>query len=378
VEALRQDLALATGALRSDRIRDDFRESVGVLFGGFFQRKMKDLETLSRTLGEDRGVVEPGALVDYWKGLERHAEECDRILKEYLAFVEGALVRSAKLDDGICDIADAFLRKIAHDTDIEWPRFTIFAEDEFFAPLTDIIRLRYPHFSVWNLPVLAHEFGHFATPKLKDRIRGVSPLNDLRRQLEREAVQGLPQAAQEEAVQAFRLQLAEFIADAFAVHTVGPAFVHACVHLRFEPAHAHEERGGYPTEARRAQVLFRMLDGMDPAYAKVTAALRSRWQGSLTAAGAGGPAADPWLDALADRLRTTFEDVVPAARFGVDHWRQAADLGLRLLNADWESGAGALGLGEVLNAAWLCRLREGEQATPTISARALYLCRKAG
>jgi len=186
VETLRQDLVLAASALTNEAIRPDLRESVNVLFAGFIQRKTEALAALARTVSNGVSVGR-GALVPHWLQFEEHVVECDKLLREYFAFVEGALVRSAGLDNRICDLADEYLRHLARVTTVDWTRMTILADSEFFAPMTDIIRMRYPHFSIWNLPVLAHEFGHFATPRLQDRLGGTDPLKEFRRKIRTQA-----------------------------------------------------------------------------------------------------------------------------------------------------------------------------------------------
>ena len=89
------------------------------------------------------------------------------LFEESLALVEGALVRGAKLDNGLCQIADALLDELRTKADVAWGRFTILAEGEFFGEMAQIIRLRFPEVSIWNLPIAAHEFGHFVGPELK-------------------------------------------------------------------------------------------------------------------------------------------------------------------------------------------------------------------
>jgi hypothetical protein len=376
VEALRQDLTLAHAALRNPAIRLHFRESVGVLFGGFIDRKTGDLDELARDLGahtsDDRG-----SLADYWRRFEQHTEECDRILKEYRAFIEGALVRSAGLDDGICDLADAFLRQLARLTTIEWTRFTIVAEGESFAPMTDIIRLRYPHFSIWNLPVLAHEFGHFVTPRLQDRLRGTDPLGTFRSDVRRELSGLLPPGTGKERVEQVVLHLDEFMADAFALHTAGPSFASACIHLRFEPMHAYEDLREHPSDGRRVYLQLKLLGALGPEYVKVRDKLSSMWQDNLAGAGATAmPGSDPWLDRIAARLGKLFQTLAPKAKLETDNWRTAVALSQRLLLPTWQDEAEWLTPRDILNGAWLCRLDRGEVDAPLISSRALELGRR--
>lgn len=375
VDALRQDLAIAAGALENPAIDPHFRQRVAVLFGGLLQRKTRDLDSLARDL-DAHASRERSSLAGFWRRFEQQTDECGRLLREYRAFLEGALLRSARLDHGICDLADALLRQLAHLTGVEWSRFTIVAEDEFFAPMTDIIRVRYPHVSVWNLPVLAHEFGHFVTPRLQDRLRGTDPLRDFRGEVGREMAAIAPAASRQALVDQTLDHLDEHIADAFAVYAAGPAFVATCLMLRFEPARAYEDTRAHPSDGRRTYLLLTLLGLLSADYDKITRSLRTIWDDNL--AGAGAPdmsRVDDWLDRLGRRLVDLFDALAPKAKFDVADWRRSVALSQRLLTAAWEHDTGAITPRDILNAAWLCRLQHPGE-TATIGAHALELARR--
>lgn len=371
VETLRQDLVLAGSALESPSIRRDLRDSVEILFAALIQRKTEELAAFGHTLSN--GVSQdPGGLAPYWTQFEEHVEESDRLLREYFAFIEGALVRSAGLDNGICDLADEYLKHLARVTAIEWQRMTILADSEFFAPMTDIIRMRYPHFSIWNLPVLAHEFGHFVTPRLQDRLERTDPLREFRRRIRTEARTDVPPQLADGAEERASKHLDEFIADAFAAYAAGPAYVCACILLRFEPAHADEEGPDHPADGRRAYLLFRLLETFSADYSKVAGTLQSMWTANLEAAGR-RPMRQPdaWLDRIASALAAILPALAPKARFDAAQWRNAATLSDRLLT-DRRMEV-ALTPNEITNGAWLCRIANDEAKAPLISAKALEL-----
>jgi hypothetical protein len=375
VDALRQDLAIAAAALENPAIDSRFRQRVAVLFGGLLQRKTRDLDRLAADL-DAQAPGGPGSLAESWRRFEQQTHDCQRVLREYRAFLEGALLRSARLDHGICDLADALLRQLAHLTGVDWPRFTIVAEDEFFAPMTDIIRVRYPHVSIWNLPVLAHEFGHFVTPRLQDRLLGTDPIRDFRGEIGREMATLAPAASRQTLVDQTLSHLDEHIADAFAVYAAGPAFVATCLLLRFEPARAHEDTREHPSDASRTYLLLKLLDLVGVEYSKITRALRSVWEDNLSAAGVGAMGeADDWLDRLARRLVDLFDSLTPKAKFAVGDWRRSVDLSQRLRSAAWEQDAAALTPRDILNGAWVCRLQNPGD-TAAIGARALELARR--
>jgi hypothetical protein len=375
VDALRQDLAIAATALDNPAIDSRFRQRVAVLFGGLLQRKGRDLDSLAQDLdawtSHDRS-----SLAGFWRRFEEQTRDCHRLLREYRAFLEGALLRSARLDHGICDLADALLRQLAHLTDLEWPRFTIVAEDEFFPPMTGIIRVRYTHIGIWNLPVLAHEFGHFAAEHLKDRFRGTDPLRDLRDEVRREVTASTPPASRESLIEQTLYHLDEHIADAFAAYAAGPSFAATCLLLHFEPARAYEDTREHPSDARRTYLLLTLLDLLSAEYVKIRRTLRTIWDDSLSAAGMEAMRdADDWLDRLARRLVDLFDALAPMAKFEVADWRRSVELSQRLGAPGWEPDASAITPRDILNAAWVCRLEHPGETT-TIGARALELARR--
>src|ERR1035438_10508874 len=148
-------------------------------------------------------------------GLRREAET---VISECLAFMGGALTRAHGIDFGLCRLTDAMLYDLSTRTDVGWNRFTIVADGEFFARLSGIIRIQFPDVSIWNLPVAAHEFGHFVASRWKD--------SALAGMIERE----------KRADRRYEAYLNEHFADLFATFTVGPCFAMVCGLVRFFPA----------------------------------------------------------------------------------------------------------------------------------------------
>lgn len=369
VEALQRDLSLATLALESDALRGHFRDSVRNLFNGFFQRKKGDLKKLAQELSESSAAT--GALAPFWTRFEQEADECDRLLKAYLAFIEGALVRSAGLDRGICDVADALLKQVAELTVTEWSRFTIVSDAEYYAPLTDIIQLRYPHFAVWNVPVLAHEFGHYVTTRLMDRLTGTNPLRTFQRDYRKNIESQLPPALlSREMQQRIAAHLDEFVADTFALYASGPAFACACLLLRFEPAHADEDSSQHPSDNRRAYVLLAMLEQRQE-YRKLANVLRAAWGNSLSAAGRPEMSStDRSLDEIAQRMTGIWDAIAPAARLSEQDWARAARLSQTRLVPSGVADVVATPR-DILNAAWLARLSGAEADVAALNENAL-------
>lgn len=370
VDALRHGLRLAAGSLGNPAIETRFRDRVDVLFRGQIERQLEQLEDLARALGAPDGTG--GA--ETWRRFEECAGESDAVLRECRAFIQGALMRTAGLDHGVCDLADAFLEQLARLTVVEWRRFTIVADGEFFAPLSGIIRVRYPDFSVWNLPVLAHEFGHFAMPLLKDPLRGSDPIGRFRTAARNDVAARLPPRSTDR-IDQFTRHLDEFIADSFAVYAAGPSFVATCVLLRFDPLHAHEEGPDHPSDARRAYLMLKLLDALSPDYAKVRARLAALWDNMLAAAGTTTDSHDEWLDGVVGALGALFRTLAPTARLHGDDWRRAVELSEYLtVSSPGPVDVTLVTPRDLLNATWIRRLEQVDEAAQ-ISVRALDIAR---
>jgi hypothetical protein len=344
-----------------------------------------------RTLQKD---VEAGVSADLcWRDLIEERTRCEALFRECLACMQGASVRRAGLDGGLCHLADALLHHLGSLGDrIRWDRFTILADGEAFAGMAEIIRLRFPETGVWNLPVVAHEFGHFVGPELETRdVRGVSshPFQEV---LEREANGDgwiVGRAARPPAAR-IRAFLHEFFADVFATYALGPAYACTCVFLRLDPVDADREGATHPSALRRAHAIFRTLEAMDaaegglvPTYAAVTAALRATWARTLAGAGHPGVAVDAEhaarLDPFLDELYAMLRRELPTLRYGRPAWLRAERLAAGM---DPDRGSPALTavdtIPDVLNAAWLARLDAASQdpyRVGRIGERALDACR---
>src|SRR5262249_25398374 len=95
-----------------------------------------------------------------WREYARIQQECQQIYQEALQLITGLVLRDHALDWGICNIADTLVKQCAGDTrNLE--ALTVPALQEALThTLGYIIRLRFPEWSVWTLPLVVHEFGH--------------------------------------------------------------------------------------------------------------------------------------------------------------------------------------------------------------------------
>ncbi|WP_329619441.1 hypothetical protein OG357_02110 [Streptomyces sp. NBC_01255] len=303
-------------------------------------------------LAEVDGGAAPGTL---WPELYRLQLELDELFEETLSLVEGAALRAASLDEGYCKLADALLDEIGGKTPVAWDSFTVLGTEEMFARSTRVIRVRFPGRSFWDLPVVAHEYGHFAGPAVTvdGGVRTVHPLEDLL------------DGALKESPGANWPWLHELFADAFASYVLGPAYGLACAFDRFDPAEARDGTETHPAPNVRMATIGTALDRLnrDHRYDYALHTMRKVWNSSTAEAGTGDEEGlnEPfgsWLDACMDFM----SGHLPEARY--DGWWTAQELGHHL-GADEQGGPEHHGSGpdgvayrmcDIVNAGWLARI----------------------
>lgn len=242
---------------------------------GKFLKQFQSLRDKTET------VAEGGNLELLWARYETLRSDTEPLLKEFLAFLEGSLVRAASIDQGLCDIADHMLADLSQRADIGWNRFTLVADAEFFSGLSGIIRLRFSDLTPWHLPIAAHEFGHYVAQTMKD-----STLASMKEREQRND-------------QRYPAWLDEHFADLFAIYTLGPAFALSCAILRFAYAAAFGSGKNHPSNVQRFWWILESLRMMDKtqnskisSFASFAADLETTWSNTLSAAGQAGEIED--------------------------------------------------------------------------------------
>jgi hypothetical protein len=212
--------------------------------------------------------------------------------------------------------------------------------------LARIIRLGFPEWTLWALPLAAHEFGHVVV--------GNNPT--LQQFIENKA---------SDEVDRYRLQ--EYLADAFATYAMGPAYIYAAVLLHLDPLTAYEDAGKRPASAKRAHVMFAMLKRMDEnasiesPYGEVIETLQEEWLATLHQVSQHDSLNDQdekQLNSLVDYIGH-FLDVSSVVAYRHEAWIASETW----QNALFDDEVGQLEvrgdeeLRDVLNAAWACRVK---------------------
>ncbi len=179
----------------------------------------------------------------------------------------GLTLRDTGFDEDVCKMGDELIKaSLPTLSEEDWHSLTIPAHRESpAASPARIIRLGFPEWTIWALPLAAHEFGHVMAKQSK--------------RLEALIMAGKPRKRGT----SYR---EEYAADAIATYTMGPAYACAAILLRFDPTSAYADQATQPADARRTHAVFTMLEWMNEkdgmaSYRSVIDQLRKQWKVAL-------------------------------------------------------------------------------------------------
>lgn len=358
----------------------ELHEAMAKRFVNIFKERRAALDNLLKR------VARGGDLMEIWETFGRERESCDALFRECLGYIGGVLLRKERLDRGINEVADALLRHVSAEADDKWERLTVLAaEGNFFTTSTEIIRLPFPDFTIWNLPVAVHELGHYRSTHDKLFTAKVEAARLKETQADARGGVKAAGALQKESY------LHEFFADLFAIYTLGPAYAACCFVTRFSPSGKNfcEDGDTHPSDAKRGHLLLLALEEMnkesDPPFTGAIAALKGLWLRNLQATVKPGCTDVSYLkDLRFHLLRELFYSILgtsmSSAKYPKAGWARA-----RALLDEFASGADAAQLVrdddtivDVLNGAWAWRLSrpsEDAAAVASVNLKALEMCR---
>lgn len=346
VRAVFDDIDQAQEALTGVPSQSALRDRGEATFQHVLDRRRNDCLELE-------GRVRGGApLEECWQEMRDLRGTVASLVVECLSFIQGALAREHGVAARVTALADGLVEDLVTRLPIDWKRFTLIAEREYVGGPAEIIRIRFPETTVWSLPLLAHELGHFVGPRLgHDDANGrrVLPFGEM-----------LAAAARSGPGAQGRLD--ELFADVFASWTAGPAFAMACLFLRFDPARGPDiPMARHPADVERMRVILRTLRTTPSASPReLVDELEERWGAAVSASGnaravsaEAGHALDRRTDELTDLLA---QELPRAARYA--GWARAETLAEGFdaghVPKGLPSGSGPW---DVVNAAWLHRSR---------------------
>ncbi len=279
---------------------------------------------------------------DTWDAFhEKMQTHVQPVFDEHLDLLEGAAFRIVGYDDGVAQDADELLLRLDKVRSVDGYLAIPSRSNAVREVVARLVRMGFPGWSFWNLPLIAYEFGHLVA---------------LHENVAQHLVQtGLPHTVEwRETV----------LADAFALYAIGPAYPIAAVMLSFDPrVRAGDVR---PSGTGRVHLLLKQLEGMSgPAgqYASIAADLRTVWKASAEAeAEAELEVLDNWgqttLELLHDELEINRGGAYPESQ-----WNRVVNWPRRLLQPDPSEPivTGDKDIIDHLNVAWVARLRQPDR-----------------
>lgn len=198
------------------------------------------------------GLSTTGVTVTSWERLHQRVRTSDQVLAECLAVIAGARARPLPRVAAACEEAEAVARELYQLTQIAPGHGVIPADAECVSALSSVVRRRYPDHGLWDLPVIAHEFGHLVTRDL----------------LEIDPVSGDDSRPLADLLAGSKRQTAELASDVFAILTMGPAYAENLVLHRMNPlaaaVSAHDAT--HPGDSSRVAAVLYALGLLGASY----------------------------------------------------------------------------------------------------------------
>jgi len=241
IAALKNRLLSAQQIMNKTRLMEpDLFKGSGDQFNQLIAKQRDDIKKLEAAL-DNRTKLEK-----HWKNFLDIKKECKFLFGEILAFHGGVVVRRTEFDQRIYQVADELCRYLSEYTPVK-KLITIPGPEDKYTGMTDIIRMRFLDFSIWGLPVIAHEFGHYLEEnerkqRFPELFWNLLEGKDLKNNLP---------------------FLKEQFADLFATYALGPAYAGMCIFLEFDPYKANQTWTKHPTYAERVYFILAALRKMD-------------------------------------------------------------------------------------------------------------------
>jgi hypothetical protein len=353
---------------KSDTVTNAIHQLLKNAVSAEFGDRLERLQALWNVVGVAGGEGEAESAEEMQAAWSQYIDSfhksSEQLFEEYVDLVSGVAIRDTGLDRGISRLAEDMLKPGETIGSFTWNTLTVPAREEALAvTAARIVRLGFPEWTIWTLPLTAYELG--------------SDYADSDRKVAEKVVHALGGDPGE---------LFVLVADAFATYFLGPAYACAEILMRLNPAEAFS---GSRLIAKRAAVILSVLrqmsknaPGIEDHYAEITSRLAVEWADALRQTGwdgsVDGDAAEAWpglrqLTGLMDeeqetidRLLRAFEPLVYAWIVSdiavwpnVEEWAAKLKNGQELLASDL---GGLAELRYVLNAAWRARIavRPGE------------------
>jgi hypothetical protein len=307
--------------IRESEIQDD------VFWGPFFA----EIETRVRRIRDDvQDILDDNyEAPEAWKKYREALRDSREVFQECLDFLSGLAFRQQKLDEQVLALADELVKDCSRKVPYGYgpPMWTgPTSQDVLRMTFGRIIRVRFPEWTVWTLPYVAHEYGHIVSEIAYSTLArdqrgelGPSPIKQLLEQqisllISEDAWVRGPSSPEEQKAEAKKL-VEELFCDILAVYVHGPAYACAVLYLHLLPKLLPVPTGVAgmrapcgSTEAKRALVILYTLEtttakSYSGRLKQLIEKLRACWDQVWTEAATGPPPSDPQVKAAVDALQ---------------------------------------------------------------------------
>ena len=390
LDTIRKDLSTASEKIT--KVSDEFREVVNsfkALKAHWVQIDVDDRSNVSiqeisdeadrqikavESLEEDLELISNGKMAEpstislkhIWQEYSNITNQnYNELFTDYVDFLRGLAVRDSQLDKGISQMADRILsskivRDVSHSLVVPARR------EAMKMTISRILRLGFPSWNLWTLPLAAHEYGYIVSSvEFEDEIKGILSTNGFKTQNNEQYDRSVS-------------HLQHFFADMFATRVMGPSFACTEILLRFDPTKAHAEDNKHPSTYKRAIVIFKTLNcmnqeaGIERPYQSIIEDLENAWDSSLQQSQSDDTLPQEeyeelmgWIDKIHDKLESIIRQPYLASA-----WPNVCELKEEFLNPlEQEINTKKIRLTlppDVLNAAWLARIEDWNRSEDII------------
>jgi len=300
-----------------------------------------------------------------WGALHNLEDDSERNRKEAAEIALGIAMRAAGLDGGVCALADALIVELCNRASLRWSGMTIIGPEHDYRDLAETIRLRSRVRDIWELPVVAHEFGHFLRLHLIERDASFGIHDSYYGALKEDA-----KVWTEKEPRLTWNHVQEVFADVCAVHALGPTFARAAVFLVFDPRENSVWKKTHPSYSFRVQVICSALaalhDGTERPFYGIAGELSEAWTQACALAGSQLAKDDELPRTIVANIWRLLGTTFPRLRYVRGPAFIHADALLRTPHDP--ALLTKAPIGEVLDAAWKARL-EDPRSTASLAER---------
>jgi hypothetical protein len=245
-------------------------------------RVKSELEPWNQEEAQSNPPDRANILCKVWADYLVLREQCQDIFLEFHDVIAGLVYREKRFEMGsgfdrtIFDAADALISYCATNTIANSldPSFSMPSPREALVwTIGRIVRLRYSEWTVFSLPLIAHEFGQLLLKDadykglarifdedLRHKLMDLNP--ELRDALKSNVDPSTKRKFQELAQKRVENELRYYLADAFAAWVVGPAYAYAAILQRFSPTFPSTIEATDSFDHERAIVVLEVLRKM--------------------------------------------------------------------------------------------------------------------